>query len=381
MQNGRDTGHPPRVELILEHEEGSQMDLRTISAEDVRRAIALHDELGREKFLRRYGFGPARNYKLVVEGREYPSKAIVGVAHEFATGSPLTAAEFAGGRGQTVPVLESLGFVVETDSVQVGDQQAYMLLWNPDGWLWPDDERLAILSETLSGNTFEGRWSISANSTKVNIGDRVFLRKAGMKPRGIVASGVVTGSPMIGPHWAGEDGRAATYVVVEWDAMVEPEDVLDLSELAEHYPSGPWRAQSGGARIPEEAREALEVEWGAHHAGKVSSYRQSSGTTPSREREIEVSYGLYLARTRRHQRAFRALLLRELPHECEFPGCGITSVKVLDAAHIVRDSEGGEATLDNGLLLCANHHRAMDADLVRYIGDGEFEWVDGFESF
>ncbi|MFD4009296.1 HNH endonuclease [Brachybacterium paraconglomeratum] len=357
------------------------MDLRAISAEDVRRAIALHDELGQDEFLRRYGFGPSRSYGLVVDGRTYPSKAIVGVAHEFATGSPLTSAEFNGGRGQTVPVLERLGFAIESDSGQVGDEQAYMLLWNPQNFGWPDDERLAILSETLSGNTFEGRWSISANSSKAKIGDRIYLRKTGARPRGIVASGVVSGSPITASHWGGEDGRAATYVYVEWDAMVDPADVLDLSELAALYPNGPWAARGGGAWIPPEAREALELEWNSHVDGVASSYRASTGAAPSHEKEIQVRYGRAVAKIRRHQRDFRALLLEELPHVCEFPGCGITSIEVLDAAHIDPDSEGGRATLDNGLLLCANHHRAMDRGLMRYVADGEYRWAEGVEPF
>lgn len=357
------------------------MDLRAISVEDVRRAIALHDELGQERFLRRYGFGPSRSYGLVVDGRTYPSKAIVGVAHEFATGSPLTSAEFNGGRGQTVPVLESLGFVVVTDSVRVSDEQAYMLLWNPENYIWPDDDRLGILAETMSGSTYMERWSIYANLTKVRIGDRVFLRKTGLQPRGIVASGIVSGAPVADAHWADIEGRPTTYVDIDWDAMVEPEDVLDLSDLAEEHPSSAWAAPGGGARIPEEAREALESAWDSHVDEVLSSYRANTESEPSHEQEIRVRYGHAVVKIRRHQREFRKLLLNELLHECEFPGCGITSVEVLDAAHIVPDAEGGQATLDNGLLLCANHHRAMDKKLMRYVGDGEFKWADGVVPF
>ncbi|WP_413541875.1 HNH endonuclease [Brachybacterium squillarum] len=88
-----------------------------------------------------------------------------------------------------------------------------------------------------------------------------------------------------------------------------------------------------------------------------------------------------LVKVRRHQRAFRNLLLQELDHVCELPGCGISSVEVLEAAHIWPDSEGGEPTLDNGLLLCRNHHRAMDAGLLRYDSEGEFKWVVGISPF
>lgn len=357
------------------------MELRAISADDVRRAIGLHDELGQEEFLRRYGFRPSRSYGLVVEGRTYPSKAIVGVAHEFATGSPLRSAEFNGGRGQAVPVLERLGFVVESGSGLSGDQQAYMLLWNPKSYIWPDGDRLAILAETMSGNTFMERWSIYANSTKVKIGDRVFLRKAGLLPRGIVASGVVSGPPVTDAHWGEIDGRPTTYVDVDWDAMVESEDVLDLSDLAEEQPSSAWAAPGGGARIPTEARGALESAWHSHVNEVLSSYRARTEFEPSHEQEIQVRYGQAVAKIRRHQRAFRKLLLDNLPHECAFPGCGIASVEVLDAAHRIPDSEGGRATLENGLLLCANHHRAMDSGLLRVDDDWQYEWAEGVDPF
>jgi hypothetical protein len=79
--------------------------------------------MGREEFLRRYGFGPSRDYRLVFAGREYDSKAIAGVAHQFtATGAvPLTATEFSGGRNTVKKTLERLGFVLSDGVVAVAD--------------------------------------------------------------------------------------------------------------------------------------------------------------------------------------------------------------------------------------------------------------------
>ncbi|MEW2106339.1 hypothetical protein ACWDTQ_15295 [Streptomyces cellulosae] len=42
--------------------------------------------LGRDAFLRTYGFGRARSYELVLDGSRYDSKVIAGVAHGYATG-------------------------------------------------------------------------------------------------------------------------------------------------------------------------------------------------------------------------------------------------------------------------------------------------------
>ena len=47
----------------------------------VRQAAAEYDELGQDEFLERYGFGRARAYRLIIDGKAYDSKAILGVAY------------------------------------------------------------------------------------------------------------------------------------------------------------------------------------------------------------------------------------------------------------------------------------------------------------
>lgn len=63
-------------------------DLTSRSA--VLRAIAECDRLGRDKFLAEHGYAPAKEYILRHNGKEYDSKAIVGVAYGHQHGcSPL----------------------------------------------------------------------------------------------------------------------------------------------------------------------------------------------------------------------------------------------------------------------------------------------------
>jgi hypothetical protein len=66
----------------------------------VRKAIAEFDRLGQDLFLRKYGFGSARSYFLIYEGRQYDSKAIAGVAHgyQYPDKGPLLAKDFTGGK-------------------------------------------------------------------------------------------------------------------------------------------------------------------------------------------------------------------------------------------------------------------------------------------
>ncbi|TDE33654.1 HNH endonuclease signature motif containing protein [Actinomadura sp. 6K520] len=91
------------------------MDLSAITREAVLSAIVECDELGRHRFLDRYGFDPARQYFLYHDGVYYDSKAIVGVAYRHVTGRPLTAGQFSGGRQTVVRLLTRLGFEVVND--------------------------------------------------------------------------------------------------------------------------------------------------------------------------------------------------------------------------------------------------------------------------
>ena len=58
------------------------MALSDITDRDaVLQAAREFDTLGRETFLAHYGFGKAREYFLVLNGKRYDSKSIVGAAH------------------------------------------------------------------------------------------------------------------------------------------------------------------------------------------------------------------------------------------------------------------------------------------------------------
>lgn len=79
----------------------------------VERAINEYDELGRDAFLHRHGFGRAVFYDLVHEGRKYDPKAIAGVAYGYQhpDRGVLTYKQFHSGR-DTIRALERMGFTV-----------------------------------------------------------------------------------------------------------------------------------------------------------------------------------------------------------------------------------------------------------------------------
>lgn len=91
------------------------MPIRDITRSAVNSALAEYDELGGDRFLDKYGFGPARAYHIVANGRMYPSKAIAGVAHGYLVGArPLQSNEFTGGETTVAQKLRSLGFEVRS---------------------------------------------------------------------------------------------------------------------------------------------------------------------------------------------------------------------------------------------------------------------------
>jgi hypothetical protein len=85
------------------------------SRDAVLAAIAEFDQIGREAFLAKYGFGPSREYVVVENGKQYDSKALLGAAynHQLDGRGRLRSDDFSGG-DETRRVLERLGFQVRS---------------------------------------------------------------------------------------------------------------------------------------------------------------------------------------------------------------------------------------------------------------------------
>ena len=75
-------------------------------------AMREYDDLGRDAFLEKYGFGPSKRYYIEVEGQRYDSKAIAGVAlgKQYPETGFLRNSEFSGGIATVGQKLANLGF-------------------------------------------------------------------------------------------------------------------------------------------------------------------------------------------------------------------------------------------------------------------------------
>ena len=75
--------------------------------------------------------------------------------------------------------------------------------------------------------------------------------------------------------------------------------------------------------------------------------------------ELKRSYAATEVQRRIHQGAFRERVLLAYQRRCAF--CSLRHEELLDAAHIIPDSElHGEPVVSNGMSLCRLHHAAFD---------------------
>lgn len=87
-------------------------DFERVTRDHVLQVLDEYDTVGSIEFLGRYGFGRARENVLQHDGKEYDSKAVLGVAHLRATGVLATGHDVAGDREGAAAFLRALGFSV-----------------------------------------------------------------------------------------------------------------------------------------------------------------------------------------------------------------------------------------------------------------------------
>jgi putative restriction endonuclease len=88
----------------------------------------------------------------------------------------------------------------------------------------------------------------------------------------------------------------------------------------------------------------------------ISYIEQDSKEQDNLARRIYITSTI---RNRLHQRGFRERVLEAYKEQCAL--CKLRHRELLDAAHIVPDSEpGGEPTVKNGIAFCKLHHAAFD---------------------
>lgn len=136
----------------------------------------------------------------------------------------------------------------------------FLLTWNPTRWPW--DMATSVMKLKAHG-FFDDRWSCG-RTKRINAGDRLFLLRQGLEPRGIMASGYAKSAPHADAHWDKSRDGETLYVEVRFDALLAPEEdgVLPLSRLQNGAPAAVnWRTRSSGISIEPLAASQLYQLW------------------------------------------------------------------------------------------------------------------------
>lgn len=135
----------------------------------------------------------------------------------------------------------------------------YLITWNPNKYEWDIEKNIKKLEKD---DFFIGRWSCGVTK-KIKKGDRVFMLRQGLEPRGIVASGWAICDVYEAVHWGDKD-KIANYIDVRFDNIINPQsdeilrrEMLEQGILSEMH----WDTQGSGISIRGDIALELEELW------------------------------------------------------------------------------------------------------------------------
>ena len=152
---------------------------------------------------------------------------------------------------------------------------AYLLTWNPAKWEWVDLRD--CIDQIRRAGFYLSDWS-SGNNKRMATGDRVFLLRQGVEPRGLCGSGFADSGVYEDVHWnenKAKAGKVTRYVRVKWDVLLDPDTE---SIYPREWLNGPplsrvnWNTQISGIRIEDEVAEELEARWAEFLRGRGKAF-------------------------------------------------------------------------------------------------------------
>jgi len=135
--------------------------------------------------------------------------------------------------------------------------KAFLFGWNPIKFKWEDiDDDIKKLKTT---GKLEESWSVASHKS-IRPGDRAYVVRVGVEPKGIFASGVVSSEPFL----ALRKGRTYYRIELTFDTLLNPDkeqilslDILKTGNLAAQN----WTPQASGISIRPELVDELEGVW------------------------------------------------------------------------------------------------------------------------
>lgn len=135
--------------------------------------------------------------------------------------------------------------------------KGYLFGWNPIKFKWEDlDKDIAKLKTT---DELIDNWSVASHKT-IQPGDRAYIVRLGLEPKGIFASGIIKSAPYL----ASRKGRIYHRVDIALDVLLNPDqeqiltfDILKTCNLADQT----WTPQASGISIKPHLVDELEGVW------------------------------------------------------------------------------------------------------------------------
>jgi len=136
-------------------------------------------------------------------------------------------------------------------------QRAFLFGWNPIKWPWAnlDDD----IKKLATDGGLKEDWSVASHKA-IQVGDRAYIVRLGVEPKGLFASGTITSEP----YRAFRKGRHYFRVDITLDVLLNPEkeriltlDILKTGNLAAQT----WAPQASGISIKPELLDELEGLW------------------------------------------------------------------------------------------------------------------------
>lgn len=157
--------------------------------------------------------------------------------------------------------LEHFDTEQKTVVTQTRIKKTFLFTWNPSKWKWDDLPR-AVYEANAEGRYLD-RWSCGVTKN-ISPGDRAFLLRLGVHPKGIMGSGVIVSEPFDDIHWdleKAERGETVNRVEILFDVLSDlpiiSEETLISGELGIHD----WFPHASGTCIPGEIADRLERLW------------------------------------------------------------------------------------------------------------------------
>lgn len=346
------------------------MALSDLTPEAVNKAIEEFDHLKREAFLKKYGYGQARNYVLQANNRSYDSKAIAGAAHGYLPGqSPLSAKEFSGGETTVKKLLEDLGFTVVSSKpvdlplpgdVLTNEQIGrHFAVGNMGGMRRSTKLNLLVLISDPFKGLYQDRW------------ENDILYYTGMGPTGdqsltyaqnkTLNESLQTGIPV---HLLEAlDPMKYTYAgEVTLVAIPQTEEQVDDEGHVRNVWMFPIRLKPGGAIPVLSDTQARIIE----QTQAAKAKRLPTEELKARAKRAKTKPALRIAQTTSYVRdaAVAEYAKRLAKGHCDLcekaaPFHNKQKEAYLECHHIVWLAKGGDDTVENTVALCPNCHRKM----------------------